>query len=102
MRVFIGVIFHFMSGFASGSFYTPYKKVMGWHWESFWFVGGLFSRSFISTSLADHFTVPSFAGIIHKNSSAVQRRHNLYKFDSCVLNNVYETLLLPTNNNELK
>ena len=43
MQVILGVIFHFIGGFASGSFYIPYKKVKGWHWESYWIVGGLFS-----------------------------------------------------------
>src|SRR5215207_6883691 len=43
MGVILGVIFHFIGGFASGSFYLPYKKVRGWAWESYWLVGGLFS-----------------------------------------------------------
>ena len=43
MGVIIGVILHALGGFASGSFYIPYKKVRGWSWESYWLVGGLFS-----------------------------------------------------------
>jgi len=43
MQVLLGVIFHFIGGFASGSFYMPYKQVKGWNWESFWIVGGMFS-----------------------------------------------------------
>lgn len=31
--------FHFIGGFASGSFYMRYKKVKGWHWESYWIIG---------------------------------------------------------------
>jgi len=27
MQVLLGIIFHFIGGFASGSFYIPYKKV---------------------------------------------------------------------------
>jgi L-rhamnose-H+ transport protein len=42
MGVILGVIFHFIGGFASGSFYMPFKKVKGWAWESYWIVGGLF------------------------------------------------------------
>ncbi|MDP3666063.1 MAG: L-rhamnose/proton symporter RhaT, partial [Sediminibacterium sp.] len=41
MGIILGVIFHFIGGFASGSFYMPYQKVKGWNWESFWIVGGL-------------------------------------------------------------
>ena len=40
MQVILGVLFHFIGGFASGSFYIPFKKVKGWHWESYWIVGG--------------------------------------------------------------
>jgi L-rhamnose-H+ transport protein len=43
MQSIVGIIFHFIGGFASGSFYMPFKKVKGWHWESYWLVGGLFS-----------------------------------------------------------
>lgn len=43
MAVFLGVFFHALGGFASGSFYIPYQKVRGWAWESYWLVGGLFS-----------------------------------------------------------
>ncbi len=41
MGVLLGVIFHFLGGFASGSFYMPYKKVKGLSWERFWIIGGL-------------------------------------------------------------
>ena len=30
MQAILGIIFHFIGGFASGSFYMPYKKVKGW------------------------------------------------------------------------
>ncbi|GAB3725538.1 L-rhamnose/proton symporter RhaT [Spirosoma lituiforme] len=43
MAVLLGVFFHALGGFASGSFYIPYQKVRGWAWESYWLVGGLFS-----------------------------------------------------------
>lgn len=43
MAVLWGVVLHALGGFASGSFYLPYKKVRGWSWESYWLVGGLFS-----------------------------------------------------------
>jgi L-rhamnose-H+ transport protein len=69
MQAILGVIFHFIGGFASGSFYMPYKKVKGWHWESFWIVGGLFSW-FIVPPLAAYLTIPGFAGIIKGTSSS--------------------------------
>jgi len=72
MGVLVGVIFHFIGGFASGSFYMPYKKVKGWHWESFWFIGGLFSWLLVPT-LAAYLTIPAFADIIHFTSATVLR-----------------------------
>jgi L-rhamnose-H+ transport protein len=70
MGVILGVIFHFIGGFASGSFYMPYKKVKGWSWESFWIVGGLFSW-LIVPPLAAYLTIPGFMDIIKSSSSAV-------------------------------
>ncbi len=67
MQAILGVIFHFIGGFASGSFYIPYKKVKGWAWESFWIVGGIFSW-LIVPPLAAWLTIPNFTDII-KNTS---------------------------------
>src|SRR5436189_2161816 len=65
LGVILVVIFHLIGGFASGSFYIPYKKVKGWHWESFWIVGGLFSW-LIVPPLAAWLTVPGFAEVIRQ------------------------------------
>ncbi len=70
MQVILGVIFHFIGGFASGSFYMPYKKVKGWGWETFWIVGGFFSW-LIVPPLAAYLTIPHFGSIIAGSSSAV-------------------------------
>jgi L-rhamnose-H+ transport protein len=67
MQVILGVLFHYIGGFASGSFYMPYKKVKGWAWENYWIVGGLFSW-LIVPPLAAWFTVPGFAEIIRCTS----------------------------------
>jgi L-rhamnose-H+ transport protein len=67
MGTILGVIFHFLGGFASGSFYVPYSKVKKWAWESYWIVGGLFSW-LIVPPLAAWLTVPDFAALIsHAN-----------------------------------
>jgi len=63
MEILFGVIYHFFGGFASGSFYIPYKKVKGWAWESFWIVGGLFSW-LIVPPLAAWLTIPHFGDIV--------------------------------------
>ncbi len=40
---FLGVVFHWLGGFASGSFYVPFRAVRRWSWETYWLVGGVFS-----------------------------------------------------------
>ncbi|MBI4902798.1 MAG: L-rhamnose/proton symporter RhaT [Acidobacteria bacterium] len=39
----LGVLFHWLGGLASGSFYVPFKGVKKWSWETYWLVGGFFS-----------------------------------------------------------
>ena len=39
----IGVIFHWLGGLASASFYVPYRGVRKWSWEIYWLTGGIFS-----------------------------------------------------------
>lgn len=63
MNALLGILFHSIGGFASGSFYMPYNKVKGWAWESFWIVGGIFSW-LIVPPLAAYITIPNFTGII--------------------------------------
>ena len=70
MGAIFGVLYHFLGGFASGSFYIPYKKVKGWAWESFWIVGGIFSW-LIVPPLAAYLTIPGFADIIKVASGTV-------------------------------
>jgi len=70
MNALLGVIFHSIGGFASGSFYMPFNKVKGWAWESFWIIGGLFSW-LIVPPLAAYLTIPGFAGIIAASSSQI-------------------------------
>lgn len=70
MQAILGVIFHFIGGFASGSFYIPYKKVKGWSWETYWIIGGLFSW-LIVPPLAAWLTIPDFAAIIRSTDGSI-------------------------------
>lgn len=70
MQVIIGVIFHFIGGFASGSFYVPFKKIKSWSWESYWIIGGLISWLIIPP-LAAWLTIPNFSEIISQSSSSI-------------------------------
>lgn len=69
MQAIFGVIYHFIGGFASGSFYIPFKRVKGWAWESYWIVGGVFSW-LIVPPLAAYLTIPGFADIIRNTDSS--------------------------------
>jgi L-rhamnose-H+ transport protein len=37
------VLFHWLGGLSSATFYVPYKRIHRWSWEIFWITGGLFS-----------------------------------------------------------
>ena len=63
MESLLGILFHSIGGFSSGSFYMPFKKVKGWSWESYWIVGGFFSW-LIVPPIAAYLTVPNFSEII--------------------------------------
>ncbi|MCB2376608.1 L-rhamnose/proton symporter RhaT [Hymenobacter sp. BT635] len=63
MAVIWGVILHALGGFASGSFYLPYKKVKGWSWESYWLVGGIVSWVF-APLLMGSLTVKNLLGVL--------------------------------------
>ena len=70
MTAFLGVIFHFIGGFASGSFYIPFRKVEKWAWESYWIVGGFFSWLIVPFAAA-WLTVPGFSDIIRMTDQSV-------------------------------
>src|SRR5688572_21553165 len=70
MGVILGVLFHFLGGFASGSFYMAFKKVKQWSWESYWVIGGIFSW-LVVPPLAAALTIPGFADIISQAESSV-------------------------------
>jgi L-rhamnose-H+ transport protein len=63
MAILWGVILHALGGFASGSFYLPYKKVKGWAWESYWLVGGIVSW-LIAPLVLGSLTVPNLFGVL--------------------------------------
>jgi L-rhamnose-H+ transport protein len=48
----IGVLYHWLGGLASASFYIPYRGVRRWSWETYWLVGGFFSWIIAPLTLA--------------------------------------------------
>ncbi len=71
MQALLGILFHSIGGFSSGSFYMPFKKVKGWAWESYWIVGGFFSW-LIVPPLAAYLTVPGFVDIISAAAPSIK------------------------------
>jgi len=61
----IGVLYHWLGGLASGSFYVPYRGVKGWAWETFWLAGGFFSWIIAPWFLAGLLTKDIFA-VLHE------------------------------------
>jgi L-rhamnose-H+ transport protein len=57
----LGVLFHWLGGLASGSFYVPYKGVKQWAWETYWLAGGFFSWIIAPWILASLLTKNLFA-----------------------------------------
>jgi L-rhamnose-H+ transport protein len=68
MNPFLGVFFHWLGGFASGSFYVPYRFVKKWAWETAWLVGGFFSWIIMPTLLASLMT-HDLHGVIARQTS---------------------------------
>ena len=64
---FLGVVFHWLGGLASGSFYVPYKGVRKWSWETYWLVGGFFSWIICPWTLASILT-KDLSGVLQHQS----------------------------------
>lgn len=71
MESLLGIIFHSIGGFSSGSFYMPFKKVKDWAWESYWIIGGFFSW-LIVPPIAAYLTIPNFVEIIVTASPSIK------------------------------
>jgi L-rhamnose-H+ transport protein len=61
----IGVVFHWLGGLASGSFYVPFRAVRKWSWETYWLVGGVFSWIIVPWVLGSTIATDLF-GVLHE------------------------------------
>jgi L-rhamnose-H+ transport protein len=68
---FLGVIFHWLGGLASGSFYVPYKGVKKWSWETYWLVGGFFSWIICPWLLASLMTNDLIGVLLRQSTSTL-------------------------------
>jgi len=65
----LGVIFHWLGGLASGSFYVPFRGVKRWSWETYWLVGGFFSWIIAPWALGLYMT-SDLPGVLHQAPSS--------------------------------
>jgi len=63
MNPLAGIIFHAIGGFASGSFYIPFKKVKNWAWESYWIVNGVVAWMLVPW-IVGFLTVPNLLEVL--------------------------------------
>ena len=67
----VGVVYHWLGGLASGSFYVPYRGVRRWAWETYWLAGGFFSWIIAPWILASFLTKDLFAVLGQAPASAL-------------------------------
>jgi L-rhamnose-H+ transport protein len=67
----LGVVFHWLGGFASASFYVPYRFVKVWSWETYWLAGGLFSWLFAPLIMASLLTNDLFSVLREAPASTI-------------------------------
>src|SRR5690349_21540145 len=67
----VGVVYHWLGGLASGSFYVPYKGVRRWAWETYWLAGGFFSWIIAPWILAGFLTKDLLAVLHQAPASAL-------------------------------
>lgn len=60
---FLGVFFHAVGGIGAGSFYTLFRNVRGWAWETYWLVGGLVTW-LVAPWIVAAVTVPDLAALL--------------------------------------
>jgi len=66
---FIGVIYHWIGGFASATNFIPFRGIKRWSWEIYWLIQGFAAWIVAPLVLASIF-VPNLFGILHAAPSS--------------------------------
>ena len=61
----LGVLFHWIGGFASASFYVPYKRIRRWSWEVYWIIQG-FAAWIIAPPVLAYLLVPHVSSVMQE------------------------------------
>jgi L-rhamnose-H+ transport protein len=62
---FIGVIYHWIGGFASATNFIPFRGIKRWSWEVYWLIQG-FAAWIVAPTVLGSIFVPNLYGIIHQ------------------------------------
>ena len=62
---FIGVIYHWIGGFASATNFIPFRAIKRWSWEIYWLIQG-FAAWIVAPAVLGSIFVPHLFGIIHQ------------------------------------
>ncbi|MDQ6708463.1 MAG: L-rhamnose/proton symporter RhaT [Acidobacteriota bacterium] len=65
----LGIVFHWLGGLASASFYVPFRGVRRWAWETYWLVGGVFSW-LVAPLLIASLLVPDLPAVLREAPAA--------------------------------
>ncbi len=66
---FIGVIYHWIGGFASATNFIPFRGIKRWSWEIYWLIQG-FAAWIVAPVVLAYIFVPNVAGILHAAPSS--------------------------------
>jgi L-rhamnose-H+ transport protein len=61
---FIGVIYHWIGGFASATNFIPFRGIKRWSWEVYWLIQG-FAAWIVAPIVLAYIFVPNVFGILH-------------------------------------
>ncbi len=61
---FIGVVYHWIGGFASATNFIPFRGIKRWSWEIYWLIQG-FAAWIVAPLLLAGLLVPNLLGILH-------------------------------------
>jgi len=62
---FIGVLFHWIGGFASATNFIPFRRIKNWSWEVYWIIQGVAAWLVAPIVLAS-LLVPNLFSILHR------------------------------------
>ena len=62
---FLGVIYHWIGGFASATNFIPFRGIKRWSWEIYWLIQG-FAAWIIAPLVLGSIFIPNMFGIIHQ------------------------------------